>query len=190
MDSRHTSSSVARQLRFCPDNQFLKLAGRRSMKCPDSLLFWNLHRYGAPLVNQGAPGKRLSFEETFALSVALARRRPDVARVMPVVLAKNSDNVNFMRLVEAASRLGQVRALGFFMDLTGRLTHGFPKAWPNFLLDRTAPFEYFFTLPWGARARKLDVDRTPALAKKWRFWMNASFESFKSCFGKFTVARA
>jgi hypothetical protein len=161
------------------------------MKCPDSLVFWNLHRYGAPLVNHGSPGKKLSLEETVGLSLALARRRPDVARVLPVVLVKNKGRLDFERLKEVASHFGQNRALGFFLDLTGKMT-GDQKmsSESKSLMDRVASFEYFFTLPRWSRALKLEVERTPGLVRVWRFWMNASVESFESCLRKFTVARA
>jgi hypothetical protein len=161
------------------------------MKCPDSLVFWNLHRYGAPLVNHGSSGKKLSLEETVSLALLLARRRPDVARVLPVVLMKNKGRLDFERLREASSHFGQSRALGFFLDLTGKMT-GDPKmsSESKSLMDRAASFEYFFTLPRWSRALKLAVERTPDLTKTWRFWMNASVESFESCLRKFMVARA
>lgn len=157
----------------------------------EETVFWNLRRWGAPLVRPGTPGETLSLESTLAYGLRLARSHSDVARVWPVVLAKNLRGMDLPDLVRGASRLGQKRALGFFLELTGRLL-GDPaleRQGARLRDERFRSTQDFFVGPQGGRARKLAERRTPALAKAWGLRMNMPLDTFESSFEKFVEAR-
>jgi len=153
----------------------------------DEAVLRNLKAWGAPLVGARAAGRSLSLEETLGYALALARRRPDVAKVWPVAFCRNRPTVDLDRLEFLAKRLGQRRALGFFLAVSRTLLKDRTLARSEARLRdrRVRKFEHFFLLPWGHRARELEKRRTPRLAREWSFWMNASMESFESCFRKF-----
>lgn len=153
----------------------------------EEAFFWNLKRWSAPLSRTGTPGKRLTLEETLAQALALARRDADVARVWPVLLAKNRSEVDIEELEFLARRLGEKKALGFFLSLTGRLLKDPSLArHADRLHDgRVRRMEDFFRARRGKRARALAGERTPDLAREWCFRMNMSLESFEQLFRKF-----
>ncbi len=152
----------------------------------DEEVLGNLRRHGAPLVVPDGGTVKLGLEETLALALGLARRRPDVARVLPLVLHANRAVVDLPALEALAVRLGRRRVLGFFLELTRRLTGdaGLDPAVDRLRDGRVRRFDYFFTLDRGKRAMDLARRRTPEVAKSWRFWMNAPLESFRDCFRK------
>lgn len=157
----------------------------------DQTVFWNLRRWGAPLVRPGALGEKLSLETTLAYGLSLARRHSDVTRVWPVTLARNRNEVNLRHLQQLATRLGQKRSLGFFIVLTGRLLKDNDlERWGERLKDgRFRSTEDFFDKEQGARARILVEQRTPPLAREWGLRMNMPMESFESVFAKFVGAK-
>ncbi len=152
----------------------------------DEVLLWNLSRYRAPLFNKGHLGTTLSVEETLAQALNLARRRPDVARVWPVVYARN--RVDLSLLTQYAQKVGATRVLGFYVSLLvvfledPRLVALESKLLKT--LNSTQDMERFFLNLDSARLMVLERRRTPLVAKKWRFWMNATVEWFYSCFTK------
>jgi DNA-binding transcriptional ArsR family regulator len=158
----------------------------RSHAPGDETLFRNLRRWGAPLVRTGSGREDLSLEETLAYGLPLARRHPEVARVWPVVLARHRSEVDLEDLAARAVRLGEKRALGFFLALTGRLLRdrGLSRAGRRLRDRRFRTTEDFFLRERGPRARALAERRTPSLARQWRFRMNMPLESFESHFGK------
>jgi hypothetical protein len=157
----------------------------------DDGVFWNLKRWGAPLARHAAAGEKLSREETLAQALRLARSHAEVARVWPVVFAKNRRDVNLFELESSARRLGQKKALGFFLSLSGRLCGDSRLAeFSKRLRDgRVRKTEDFFLPERGARARKLAEEDTPDLARKWFFRMNMPLASFKAFFRKFVGLR-
>ena len=158
----------------------------RSRPPGEEALYRNLRRWGAPLIRTGSGREDLSLEETLAYGLALARRRPEVARVWPVVLARNRSAVDLGDLTAQAVRLGEKRALGFFLALTGRLLRdpGLSRSERRLRDDRFRRTEDFFLLDHGPRARALAARRTPSLARRWHFRMNMPLESFESLFEK------
>lgn len=150
-------------------------------------VYGNLRRWGAPLMEAGTPAKELSLEETLARALSLARHRPEVARVWPVVLAKHRTEVDLDHLEALANRFGQKKALGFFLALSGRLLgdRRLSRTASRLRDDRYKKVEDFFRLDRGERARKLAGRNTPALAKRWLYRMNMPLESFESTFRKF-----
>lgn len=155
----------------------------------EGMLFWNLRRWGAPLTREGKPGRKLSLEETLAYGLSLARRHPELARVWPVVFAKNREALDLGVLVRLSRRLGQKRALGFFLSLTRRLLNDarLAKTERDLQDHRFRKTEDFFFLERGRRARELAEKRTPPVARDWHFRMNMPLESFRGPFEKFVA---
>jgi hypothetical protein len=153
----------------------------------DEAIYWNLKVRGAGLAREAESTHHLTLEETLAYGLELARRDPDVAQVWPVVLAKNRDQLDLGRLELLGGRLGQKRALGFLLSLTGTLLNDsklLDYAWK--LRDsRVRRMQDFFKLARGERAQVLAEANTPDLARSWFFRMNTSIASFQSHFDKF-----
>ncbi|HZL73692.1 MAG TPA: helix-turn-helix domain-containing protein [Planctomycetota bacterium] len=170
---------------------FLKgsMAGRPGEPDEDAV-YWNLRRWGAPLARTGKAAQTLSLEETLAHGLGVARRRPEVARVWPVVMAKNRNVVDLRELELLGRRLGQKRALGFLLSLTGGLLRDRSLAdLAERLRDaRTRKKVDFFLLPRGPRAQALRDRKTPAVAGRWLFRMNMPVRSFRSLLRKFQGA--
>lgn len=153
----------------------------------EETLYGNLKRWGAPLVKGGPPARNLPLEETLGRALLLARQHPEVARVWPLVLARNRNATDLGELERVARSLGQKRTLGFFLALTGRLSRdpSLAKFAKRFRDDRTRRAEDFFLFPQGDRARGLAEENTPSLAREWFFRMNMPVEGFESLFQKF-----
>jgi len=98
---------------------------------------------------------------------------------------KNRQRLNMDRLRREAERRGQTRVLGFFLDLTTKLSGEtmFAAAAAKLYARAPAkPTQFFRPTTW--RERKLAELRTPAVARKWRFRMNMPMDSFVSMFEK------
>ncbi len=154
-------------------------------------VYGSLKSWGAGLAKDTACSKPLALEETLAYGVALARWDPDVAQAWPVVLAKQRGRVDLDRLGILVRRLGQKRALGFLLTLTGLLLKdpSLVAAAKRYRDSRVRASQEFFTLPRGRRMQALADTNTPSLAKAWHFRMNTSLESFQSHFRKFVRPR-
>ena len=150
-------------------------------------VFSNLKRLGAPLVREAHSSLTLSPGETMARALTLARHHPEVARVWPVVFAKNQAAVTFEELVLVARRTGEKRALGFMLSLTATLLGDATlQDRAGQLKDRrTRHVEDFFLLGHGERAQRLAEENTPPVAKEWLFRLNMPMESFETFFKKF-----
>lgn len=155
----------------------------------EASLLWNLNRFGAPLVNKGKASYPLGLEETLAQALYLARRRSDVARVWPVVFAKHHSRLLLSKIELGARRLGQMRTLGFYLSLLAELLgdDSFMKAARRLagFIGTAAEMEYFFDRSRVAPLLALARRRTPRVAAKWCFWMNATVDWFRSCFLKY-----
>lgn len=151
-------------------------------------LLGNLARLGAPVPPRVDTYLLLSPEETLAGALKLARKNATVARILPQVLFKNWNDIDFEKLKALAVKIGEGKTLGFFMELTAVLSgqsHFKEKA--RELKDRRCKkSESFFSLTSeGKFAKRLEQRNTPAVAKKWLFRMNMPLESFSSHFWKF-----
>jgi len=152
----------------------------------DEALYWNLRQMGAPLASAGGKGATLGKEETLAYALELSRRQPEVARIWPVVYARHREELNHQRLAHLAGRLGQKRALGFFLDLTQELLGQKAPRAQNRLQDaRFRKTQDFFVTEHSERSRKLADLRTPKVARRWHFRMDMPLESFRTSFDKF-----
>ncbi|HVE38540.1 MAG TPA: helix-turn-helix domain-containing protein [Planctomycetota bacterium] len=163
---------------------------RRLADPSEETVLWNLRRRGAPLARKGVRGEDLSLESTLAYALRLARRRPEVARVWPVVFAKHRSELDLEALTRQSTRLGEKQALGFFVALTRRLLKdpslaGRERALRDHRFKKT---QDFFLSEESERARKLAELRTPETAREWHFRMNMPMESFESSFEKFVHA--
>ena len=163
-------------------------AGPRSSAAPDAekVRTW-LSAAGAPLlVSRPTRGPRPPIESVLAEGVALSHRDAAVARVLPLVLWRHRDTLDHEELVRQASLRNESQALGFFLELTGALGNERRlKDRAQRLRDgrrtRTRPF---FARPVGRRELPLARLRTPALARRWGYWMNMDLDSFASTFAK------
>jgi hypothetical protein len=157
----------------------------------DEVLYWNLKHRGAPLLRPGSRGKKLAVEQTLAQALTLSRKNPDVAQVWPVVLAKNLHALDLGELKTLARQLGQKKALGFMLSLSGMLLHDsrLTKFARGLQDKRVQATQDYFLLRRGKRARKLADEKTPPLAREWHFRMNMTLDQFKSHFNKFVPHR-
>jgi hypothetical protein len=142
---------------------------------------------GAPLLVSRLvrdPGPRL--EEVLAEGLALSHRDATVARVLPLVLWRHRDRLDHGSLVRAATRRNERQALGFFLELTGRLggdsrLASLSEGLRDRRRSRTRPF---FAGRQGRMALVLARKKTPPLARQWGYLMNMGMDSFASAFAK------
>ena len=148
----------------------------------------HLFALGAPLGGARVTQKSLSLEEALVAGVMLAHKNSTVARVLPVVMAKNVSHFDFERLFFLARKEKVSRGLGFLLDLTGTLSSSRKlKKLALKLMDKRVktrkPF-FVLTSKKGKYALLLEEQNTPELAKKWHFSMNMGLDSFSSLYKK------
>jgi hypothetical protein len=126
-------------------------------------------------------------EEALAEGLVLAHRDPTVVRALPVAFWRQRDRWNRDRLIEAATRRNERQALGFFLDLSGRLG-GDPRcsALANRLRDRRrSRAQPFFWGRKGHLALALSRKKSPPLALRWGYLMNMTLDTFAAVFTKY-----
>ena len=146
-----------------------------------------LSHYGAALYGLTSvnPSTVPEPETVLAEGLKLSRQSASVARALPVALWKNRRRLNMDRLRREAELRGQARVLGFFLDLTTKLsgeTMFAAEAAKLHARSPAKPTQFFRPTTW--RERKLAELRTPEVARKWRFRMNMPMDSFVSMFAK------
>jgi hypothetical protein len=166
------------------------------IKINDDTLLRCLRNLGAPL-GSGTGTVRdeenaLTPQEVLVRSLSLARRNPAVARVFPVVIARNRSCFdNFESVRKLAQSAGEADTLGFFLELTAELSGSdyFARLAGQLSEYRGRKVRSFF-VPAGKSkyARHLDELNTPDAARRWNFRMNMNKESFASLFSKFGVS--
>ncbi|HEY2902670.1 MAG TPA: hypothetical protein VGL59_18955 [Polyangia bacterium] len=84
---------------------------------------WLAH-YGAPLYGRSLLPGRVApdLEKLVVDALALSRRDPSVTRALPVLLWRRRGEVDLAKLRRLAGFKGRERTLGFFLDLTARLS--------------------------------------------------------------------
>ncbi len=154
---------------------------------PLGVLLRNLKRWGAPLVDAGRRGPALDLEETLVAALGPARRRPELAVVWPLLLARHRNVVDLQRLAGLARRCGRKRELGFLGAVAARLLQDSTLArWAETLHDRRVrKTESFFDEAEGSRLARLSALRTPAAARRFGFRVNLPMSAFQSAFRKF-----
>jgi hypothetical protein len=107
--------------------------------------------------------------------------------VLPLVLWRQRDHLDFDRLRQEASRRNEGQALGYFLELAGRLGNE-PRLVEvsKALRDRRRKrAREFFAGPRGPRAVAASRRNTPREALRWGYLMNMGLDSFRSTFDKF-----
>jgi hypothetical protein len=142
---------------------------------------------GAPLGVAASEAPRPPLEEVVARALELAHRDSTVARVLPLVLWRERSHLDLEGLRREATRRNEGPALGYFLELAGRLGND-----PNLLAastrlsdKRRRRVKAFFAGPHGPRAVAAMRRNTPREARRWGFLMNMGVDSFRATFEKF-----
>jgi hypothetical protein len=159
----------------------------------DARLRAALAHYGAPLFvpkDVVLRGEMPTLEVTLAKALRLAHRDPAVAGTVPVVLWRNRQ-LDVGELAGLAVLAGEGQTLGFFLELTDQLASEALFATVAERLRSETPhgrMQNFFSNDgqFGAYERDLALMNTPEVAKRWRFLMNMSLDSFTGYFRKGT----
>lgn len=152
---------------------------------PEMVQAWLAH-YGAALYGPDVEPAAVPPPETvLAEAMGLARKSATVARSLPTAFWKSRPILNLDRLLAEGRRRGRARELGFFLDLTSKLSgdRAFERAARNLRVrPLRRPVQFF--QPTTARERRLAELRTPEVARTWGFRMNMDMDSFASMFQK------
>ena len=178
----HPHAALLRRLATCPDER----RETPSAEHDERVRAW-LVAVGAPLGSRGLQGPVPPPEEALAEALPLSHRDPTVARVLPLVLWRQRDHLDFDRLRQEASRRNEGQALGYFLELAGRLGNE-PRLVEvsKALRDRRRKrAREFCAGPRGPRAVAASRRNTPREALRWGYLMNMGLDSFRSTFDKF-----
>ncbi len=150
-----------------------------AMRTRESLAAW-----GAPLV--GVRGvKHFPLAETLLRGLVDARRDGTVLRVLPVVLARHADALDWPALREDARRRKLKAELGLLVELTAEATaRPALREHAAALQDRRRHAMRYFPEPKNHYEAELARQRSPDVARRWGFWMNMSLESFRGTLEK------
>jgi hypothetical protein len=161
--------------------QLVRAAGERSGREElASVTRASLAALGAPLAVV-KPVLRCAPHEAVIQGIELAREDGTLLRVLPVVLARNEDTLDWSALKELARRRKLKAELGMLLELTSQLTER-PAfaAMAEDLRDRRRTARRYFPHAKSAYERALAEQRSPKVARRWGFFMNLSEESFRS----------
>ena len=145
---------------------------------------------GAPLA--GSPSQTPPpLEELLAEALALSHRDATVARVFPAVLWQRRHDLDLDRLVLEATRRDERHALGYFLELAGRLGGDarLVEAAGRLSDGRRRKARMFFAGPHGRYQLAATRRNTPPEALRWGYLMNLGMDSFRSTFAKFAEGR-
>lgn len=152
----------------------------------DQVRAW-LASVGAPIVSAAAEGSLPPVEEVVVEALSLSHRDATVARVLPLVLWRQRNQMDLDRLLVEATRRDERQALGYFLELAGQLG-GEPhlvEAARALHDKRRKRTRMFFAGPHGPRALAVTRRNTPKEALRWGYLMNMGVDSFRSTFEKF-----
>ena len=137
---------------------------------------------GAPLRSDQPTTPAPAFEELVVAGLHLARRDPEVARGLPVLLyLRLRAGMDLEALADHAVEHGVGHLLGFFLAITGRLADEPALARKaRELRDHRVKDQELFLSPSQSRSSKKF-----ALGRAWGFRMRADEEWFASLFDKF-----
>lgn len=142
---------------------------------------------GAPLVLPAAPRRgRLGPEEALAHGLALAHRDPILARVLPILIYRLANRLDWHLVRYWVERLGEERSLSFWLDLTAEVG-ACPELRDLIWLTPEAGREvtdFFETTPKGVFACQLAEQNTPPIARRWCYRMNMGMDAFETAFLK------
>lgn len=182
--SEHPQAELLRQLTKSESNQAPRAARRQDSE--DEVRGW-LSRLGAPLHVAPSKGLMPAVEEVLTEALVLAHTDATVARVLPLVLWRQRDAMKLERLVEHATKRNEAQALGYFLEMAGRLGNdrSLVKAATLLVDRRRRRSRMFFAGPHGRHALAAARKRRSPLATRWGYFMNADEDSFRSLFDKF-----
>lgn len=178
----HPQADLLRRLVTAPDEQ----PAAAESDHDERVRGW-LASIGAPLAAAEASSFALPLERGLAEVLSLAHRDPTVARVLPLVLWRHRERLDFDRLRREAARRDEDQSLGLFLMLAGRISN------EQQLVQAAAPLRdrrrrrvrMFFSGHHGSRALAATRRNTPPEARRWGFLMNMGVDSFRSTFAKF-----
>lgn len=165
-------------------SELLRAAREADAGSSDRNVRRSLAAYGAPLAGE-EPRTALSLSETLVRALKLARRDATVLRVLPVVVAKHANELDWTDLLERAHRANVRSELGMLLDLTAEAAH-LPhlRAHTAQLRDGRRKRSRYFPAVEGTFEKQLAAKRTPAVARRWGFFMNMTEESFREMVSK------
>jgi DNA-binding transcriptional ArsR family regulator len=139
----------------------------------------SLAAYGAPLLGE-EPRAFYSLVEALLRGLRLARKDATVLRVLPVVLAKHAQELDWTDLKERARGMNLRAELGMLLDLTGTVA-GLSelRTQADDLADGRRKRQRFFPEVASSYERKLAEQRSPESATRWHFAMNMTEDSFR-----------
>lgn len=180
VNAAHPLADAIRALATAPTRPVANDEGRRVRR--------QLRALGAPLLEDVPEVPCGEVEDVVVRGVRLAHRDPAVARALPVCLYSLRDRLRPDRFHEYALKLGEKRALGFFLDLTATLSGDRRfSVWARGLKDRrcSAQKDFFHGVPRTALEREAARRSTPRPARRWGYRMNMNLDAFASIFAKF-----
>jgi hypothetical protein len=181
-ESSHPQAELLRQLARSSEAR----VGSTSTESDEQVQAW-LANAGAPLGFPEAPGNVPPLETVVAAALSLAHRSPTVARVLPLVLWRQRQQLDLDLLRREATRRDEAQALGYFLELAGRLGNE-PRLVEaaGLLRDRRRRrLRPFFAGSNGPRALAAMRRNTPREARRWGYLMNIGRDSFQATFDKF-----
>ncbi len=181
-DARHPNAELLRQLAMSAEES----ADAARPEQDERLRGW-LAEAGAPLSVAAPETARPPLEEVLARALELGHRDSTVARVFPLVLWRQRNHLDLERLRREATHRNEGPALGYFLELAGRLGKDPSLLDASSLLrdKRRRRMRVFFTGPHGPRALAAMRRNTPREARRWGFLMNMGVDSFQATFDKF-----
>ncbi len=139
-----------------------------------------LAAYGAPLLAY-KPYRHMSLEKAMVKALRLAKHDASLLKVLPVVVAKNAQALNWVALKENAKRDKLKAELGMLVDLTADVARKPDlKEKVRDLEDRRRTVDSFFYEPRSKYELELAQTATPAAARKWHFLMNLGEDTLRS----------
>lgn len=148
----------------------------------------SLHAWGAPLA-ETQEKRHYGLHETLLRGLTEALRDGTLLRVLPVVVAKNLERFEWAQLFEQAREQQLDTELGMLLALSGELLHDERlQGRAASLWREEQPSMRFFPEARNEYEAELARQRSPAVARRWGFWMNMSEETFASTLRKHHVA--
>lgn len=151
----------------------------------DDVRGW-LQQMGAPLSAPRSKRNPPSSEVALTEALVLSHTDPTVARVLPFVLWRQRADLDLDHLAVLATQRDEAQSLGYFLELAGKLGKDRPllQASKQLVDRRRRRPRMFFAGRHGRRAVAAASKRTPQVARRWGYLMNAGVDSFKSVFDK------
>lgn len=142
----------------------------------------SLAALGAPLAG-ARPRGHLGLEAALLAGLEAARSDGTLLRVLPVVLGRNLEQLDWPTLREGARSRKLKSELGLLVELTAELLGRRElRRQVADLHDRRRRVPRYLPLARSDFERRLARERSPAVARRWGFLMNLSVESFRSTF--------